>query len=247
VTVWRRVCIRTWFVSVVQYWLSAVSFYILVEVGNIRNLVWFGLVWRLRCTIVTLIFPLTILWCGAFGLEWCVWRCIITVDSYSGQGFGHHICLSLTHSVAHTLTHTNTNSLSHSLSQSVRQGTGAEIVWELSVLWAFLSCRSVFVVHAYCMCVRGRAEGQVFSLAAPLRSLSWSWLRCSSLRHYWDRVLPWFLTVNPQIFMDTVPYFVVLAGSSGSYRQPPSILNTFCKGCELVRALHLWGFIVSIT
>ena len=46
-TVWRRVCIRTWFVSVVlvQYWLSAVSFYILVEVGNIRNLVWFGLIW----------------------------------------------------------------------------------------------------------------------------------------------------------------------------------------------------------
>ena len=43
-------------------------------------------------------------------------------------------------------------------------------------------------------------------------------------RHYYERVLSCFLTVNPQIdHYDTVPYFVVLnglsqTGNSGSYR-----------------------------
>ena len=69
---------------------------------------------------------------------------------------------------------------------------------------------------ARCGVVRGR------DCAAPLESSDTTIL---------GEGISCFLTVNPQIFMDTIPYFVVLAdlslaGSSGSYRQPPSIINT---------------------
>ena len=180
-TVWRRVCIRTWFVSVVQYWLSAAIFYILVEVGNIRNLVWFGLVWFGLIWFDLVWFGLIwfdLVWFGLiwfdlvwFGLKAKVHSCYS--DFLSNYTVKVLVIISVSLSLYCSHTYSHKHKLTQSLTQSVSQTGDRDwnCVGALSLVSA-LDLPLVCGARLLHVCTWERRRASLLPVVSPLRSLS---------------------------------------------------------------------------